>query len=54
MLKVWRNEMDHRQAQQKGKNQLFESYRIRVAEVVRDYSDTDRNNAPGDSRALLD
>lgn len=51
---AWRNEMDHRQAQSKGKSALFESYRIRVAQVVRDYSRSEREQAPEDSRALYD
>ncbi len=32
-----------------GKESLFHSYRIRVAEVVRDYTESDRNQAPADS-----
>ena len=35
------------------KESLFHSYRIRVAEVVRDYTGTDRNEAPADSRDAL-
>ena len=52
-IQAWRNEMDHREAQQKGKGGLFKSYRIRVAEVVRDYTDALRDETPGDSRELL-
>lgn len=51
-IQAWRNLMEHRNAQSAGKNQLFRSYRIRVAEVVRDYSDTQREEAPSDSRSL--
>ncbi len=43
---AWRNVMEHREAQRKGREELFESYRIRVAKVVRDYTDTERENAP--------
>lgn len=50
---AWRNLMEHRQAQRKGRNRLFESYRIRVANVIRDYSMTERDEAPGDSNASL-
>jgi heme-degrading monooxygenase HmoA len=50
----WRNLLEHRSAQQRGKDSLFQSYRIRVAEVVRDYSGTDRNNAPTDSNNRFD
>lgn len=45
----WRNLMEHRNAQSSGKKRLFESYRIRVAEVVRDYTETERTEAPHDS-----
>ncbi len=53
-IETWRRLMDHRAAQAQGKNTLFESYRIRVAEVVRDYTDTDRQEAPVDSKTALD
>ncbi|WP_319576715.1 antibiotic biosynthesis monooxygenase [uncultured Desulfobacter sp.] len=52
-IEAWRNAVDHRTAQKKGKEALFESYRIRVARVVRDYTDSDRNNAPVDSNDRL-
>ena len=52
-ISAWRNLMEHRQAQQKGRNSLFSSYRIRVAEICRDYSSTDRQQAPGDSNDIL-
>lgn len=32
-----------------GREKLFEYYRITVATVVREYSDTDRHEAPCDS-----
>ena len=48
----WRNLLDHRSAQKAGRNALFESYRIRVAEVVRDYSDSKRAEAPNDSKQI--
>lgn len=53
-IKSWRNEFEHRMAQQRGKQVLFESYRIRVAQVVRDYSHIERSQAPADSKQLLD
>jgi heme-degrading monooxygenase HmoA len=54
-IEVWRNLVEHRMAQKKGKDLLFESYRIRVAEVRRDYTSESRAQAPGDSNsALLD
>jgi heme-degrading monooxygenase HmoA len=49
----WRNVLEHRSAQKKGKEYLFRSYRIRVAEVIRDYTATDRNEAPTDSNEAL-
>ena len=49
----WRNVLEHRRAQKKGKEYLFRSYRIRVAEVIRDYTATDRNEAPTDSNEAL-
>jgi len=52
-IKKWRNVIAHRQAQKKGKDELFEFYRIRVAEVVRDYSQIERTQAPSDSNDLL-
>ncbi|MCW8964859.1 MAG: antibiotic biosynthesis monooxygenase [Gammaproteobacteria bacterium] len=52
-IAAWRNEMEHRSAQQKGKASLFESYRIRVAEVVRDYTQDEREQAPADSKQVL-
>lgn len=45
----WRTYMVHRLAQQKGKNEIFSKYRIRVCAVVRDYTENDREQAPLDS-----
>lgn len=36
---AWRANAEHRLAQQEGKQQLFKSYRLRVAEILRDYTD---------------
>lgn len=52
-IKAWRNVMEHRTAQKNGKDSLFESYRIRVAQVARDYTQTFRDNAPEDSNTAL-
>lgn len=46
----WRNLQQHRQAQKAGRGGIFESYHLRVAQVLRDYSMTDRAQAPADSR----
>jgi len=50
----WRNELAHRNAQRKGKAGLFRWYRIRVAEVIRDYTASDRDQAPEDSKDALE
>ena len=36
-IETWRNHTEHRVAQERGKCELFADFRIRVAEVVRDY-----------------
>ena len=48
-IEDWRNLIEHRNAQKQGKNELFKSYRIRVAEVKRDYSESNRLETPQDS-----
>jgi heme-degrading monooxygenase HmoA len=48
-VKQWRNVAQHRYAQQHGRSKLFENYRIRVAEVVRDYGMDERQQVPADS-----
>ena len=50
----WRQLEAHRNAQEKGRNQLFEDYRLRIAGVIRDYGLQDREQAPKDSRARHD
>jgi len=52
-VQAWRNLLEHRIDQKKGKKELFEKYRIRVAHVLRDYTDSDRNHAPSDSNTAL-
>lgn len=52
-VQSWRNLLEHRMAQKKGKKELFASYRIRVANVLRDYTDSERDQAPSDSNAAL-
>lgn len=52
-IEQWRNQLEHRHAQKCGKDSLFESYRIRVANVVRDYTKSERHEAPTDSNAVL-
>ena len=44
----WRNHLDHRRAQALGRGGMFADYRLRVAEVVRDYGPRHRGEAPAD------
>lgn len=53
-VKAWRTTVDHRRAQAAGRGGVFAGYRLRVAQVLRDYGLTDRDEAPADSRATLD
>ncbi len=39
---AWREQADHRVAQARGKDEIFADFRIRVAEVSRDYTLADR------------
>ncbi|MGD9511420.1 MAG: antibiotic biosynthesis monooxygenase [Geminicoccaceae bacterium] len=50
-LQTWRRLREHRLAQAMGRNRMFKDYRLRVAEVVRDYGMNERDEAPEDSRA---
>ncbi|MCY1362163.1 Antibiotic biosynthesis monooxygenase [compost metagenome] len=49
-VKQWRNLPTHRIAQAKGRGGVFENYRLRIAEVSRDYGLDEREEAPDDSR----
>ena len=51
-VKQWRNVEAHRGIQEAGRKRIFEDYRLRVAEVLRDYGMNDRTQAPADSRAI--
>jgi len=53
-IKHWRNLESHREAQSKGRGFVFQDYRLRVADVKRDYGMTQRDEAPTDSRAIHD
>lgn len=37
-IKHWKQNMDHLEAQQKGKSIWYKSYKVRIAKVERDYS----------------
>ena len=47
---AWRNTRAHRATQARGRGGVFADYRLRVAQVVRDYGLTERAQAPADSR----
>jgi len=47
---AWRNRPEHRGAQGLGRARIFRDYRLRIAEVVRDYGKENRAEAPADSR----
>lgn len=60
-LSIWRDEAavqrwraleSHRGAQRAGRQQHFADYRLRVAQVLRDYGMHEREQAPADSRAV--
>ncbi len=53
-LAEWRNVEQHRAAQRAGRGGIFADYRLRVAEIRRDYGMHDRTAAPADSRARHD
>jgi heme-degrading monooxygenase HmoA len=46
---IWRNTPQHRRVQALGRQRLFTDYRLRMAEVIRDYGRDDRTEAPTDS-----
>lgn len=46
----WRALPEHRRAQAAGRDHVFADYRLRIAEVLRDYGMTDRAEAPANSR----
>jgi heme-degrading monooxygenase HmoA len=48
----WRNLQKHREAQKKGRAEIFSAYRISVCEVLRDYTQDSRQETPRDSVAL--
>lgn len=51
-IEQWRQLQDHRKAQTLGREHYFLDYRLRVAEIKRDYSKTNRDQAPEDSRTV--
>jgi heme-degrading monooxygenase HmoA len=49
-IEAWRNLESHRLAQEKGRGGVFYDYRLRVANVNRDYGMENREQAPSDSK----
>ena len=47
----WRNTAAHRASQAHGRTSVFTDYRLRVADVARDYGMFERSQVPTDSRA---
>lgn len=47
-LTAWRTHLEHRRAQAMGRGGMFMDYRLRVAEIVRDYGPVDRDQVPRD------
>jgi len=43
---AWRDQINHRSAQKKGRSHIFSDYRLRVANVIRDYGMNNRTEAP--------
>jgi heme-degrading monooxygenase HmoA len=50
-VRRWREQPLHRRAQTLGRTRLFTDYRLRMAQVVRDYGPRSREQAPADSQA---
>lgn len=46
----WRKLEAHRIAQKKGRQEVFENYRLRIAKILRDYGLNERDQAPEDSK----
>lgn len=51
-VQQWRNLEMHRAVQAQGRESIFADYRLRVAQVMRDYGLQDRQEAPDDSRRV--
>lgn len=48
----WRRQAQHRRAQHLGRSDIFAGYRLRVAQVIRDYGMDERAGAPADAVAV--
>ena len=52
-VQAWRQHGQHRVGQAEGRAAVFADYRIRVAQVLRDYTLSQRSEAPADANACL-
>jgi heme-degrading monooxygenase HmoA len=50
---AWRANLEHRKAQARGRREVFRDYRLRVAEIVRDYGKDERRQAPADLAGVV-
>lgn len=53
-VKTWRNHVQHRESQAKGRAGIFADYRLRIAATIRDYGMNERTEVPDDSRIAHD
>jgi len=53
-IERWRNVLEHRHAQQHGREYAFLRYTITVTSAIRCYTDTLREEAPEDSKAFFE
>ncbi len=53
-MKKWRTMTEHRMSQLEGKTKLFETYKISVTKVIREYTNKDRVDAPSDSNEYFE
>ena len=51
-VRKWRNVHKHREAQKQGRDGIFSAYRLRVCQVLRDYTKDSRTETPDDSIAV--
>lgn len=48
-MRAWRNQADHREAQELGKKQFYSQYHIQVCQPIRDYSFPKKTGEPATS-----
>lgn len=48
----WRNQHSHREAQKQGRAEILQTYRLRVASVLRDHGIDERSQVPDDSNRV--